>query len=241
MIEPVNDERRLLLARSAIAAAAMVTASVGAVVATPKPMTPDQTGHTDLKNVVPEKFGNWVIDARGSVALVSPEAARSLERLYSDTLSRTYMNDRGERVMLSIAYGAVQSRELQIHKPEVCYVSQGFELIHMQKGEIGSPVGSIPTMRLVARMGPRTEPITYWIRSGDEVVRGWFEQNRARISSGLRGQIPDGLLFRVSTIGVDREQAFRLQEAFIAQFLDAIEPAKHRMFVGSRAEVRRQS
>lgn len=236
MSEPVNDERRVLLARSAIAAAAMVTASVGAVIATPKPMTPDQTGHTDLKGVVPQKFGEWRLDERASVALISPEAARSLEKLYSDTLSRTYFNERGERVMLSIAYGAVQSRELQIHKPEVCYVSQGFELIHMEKSQIGSPVGAIPTMRLVARMGPRTEPITYWIRSGDEVVRGWFEQNRARITSGLKGRIPDGLLFRVSTIGVDREQAFRTQEAFIAEFLRAIEPDKYRMFVGSRAE-----
>jgi len=187
-----------------------------------------------LEDQVPRHFGEWQALDEGLSQVVSPQVERRLEIFYADTLSRTYQNANGDRIMLSLAYGRIQNRELQVHKPEVCYVSQGFQIKGLQKADLDLGTTTLPTMRLIAVQGARHEPITYWIRSGDEVVRGWYEQNRARISAGFRGIINDGLLVRVSSISDDSARAFEVQERFIRDLLLAIQPAHQYMFLGKR-------
>jgi EpsI family protein len=188
---------------------------------------------TPLAAQVPMAFGEWRAQETRGQLIVSPEVAETLSTLYSDTLTRTYVNGRGEAVMLSLAYGTNQGKQLQIHKPEVCYAAQGFKITSQEKFDIPWGSGRLNLMHLIAVQGPRKEPITYWIRSGDVIVRGWFEQNRARILAGLSGVIPDGLLVRVSTISQDAEKGFEVQERFIRDMLAAI-PAEHKpMFLGT--------
>ena len=57
--------------------------------------------------------------------------------------------------------------------------------------------------RLTTALGPRNEPVTYWLTVGDQVIKNAFEKRIAEIRLGLTGQIPDGLLFRVSSIDAD--------------------------------------
>jgi len=126
--------------------------------------------------------------------------------------------------MLSIAYGADQTRNNQVHKPEVCYPAQGFQLLGTQKDKTHTDSGDIPVMRVLTRQGPRIEPVTYWIRVGDKIVRGALEQNIARLQFGLRGSLPDGLLFRVSTIEGNPQPAYKLHDAFVGDLLKALTP-----------------
>src|SRR5262249_52965046 len=128
------------------------------------------------------------------------DVREALEKIYSQTLTRTYLDSRGRRVMLSVAYGGNQSRATQVHKPEVCYPMQGFTIASMAPAVVDAAALRIPVMRLVAVRGMRVEPITYWIAVGDVVVRGALEQNLARLKYGLTGTVPDGILVRVSTI-----------------------------------------
>jgi EpsI family protein len=134
--------------------------------------------------------------------------------------------------MLSLAYGADQSTENRIHRPEVCYPAQGFLLRNKEKGMIDEGGLNIPVMRLVAEMGNRNEPLTYWIRFGDKVVRGSIEQSLARIRFGLQGSVPDGLLFRVSEVNQDVQQSFKRQEAFIGSLLESLAPEAKKMLIG---------
>ena len=117
--------------------------------------------------------------------------------------------------MLSIAYGGEQSRTLQVHRPEVCYVAQGFRVSDMRKDDLQlGGARHVPVMRLVGQLGQRREPITYWVRFGHDVVRGNLEQGVSRLRHGLKGEIPDGLLFRVSTLSDNYESAYRAQDRF---------------------------
>ena len=59
-----------------------------------------------------------------------------INKIYNQTLTRTYINPRGDRIMLSIAYGRDQSDALQMHKPELCYPAQGFRLLNNQRGTL---------------------------------------------------------------------------------------------------------
>jgi EpsI family protein len=222
-----------MLRRSLLASFVMVATAGAAQVLKPRPDTgPAPFGKLD--DIVPKQFAGWQLDPyAGGGLVVNPSLEKVLNTLYSDQLSRTYVNASGQRVMLSLAYGRHQSRDLQVHKPEVCYVAQGFQLQAAAKVAVNTPLGSFPAMRLVARLGQRNEPVTYWIRIGDKVIRGWWEQNQARVAYGLQGRVPDGLLVRASTIDNDAAHGFELQERFLADMVAAVAPANRPMFVGA--------
>lgn len=223
----------LKLGRSFFLALLMFLAAAGATVLTPRHAYGPDTKIDKLEDQVPKVFGDWRSEENGGAMIINPQAAQQLDSLYSDTLSRTYVNSKGERIMLSLAYGRLQSRELQVHKPEVCYVAQGFQIGPLTKTDIAGPNQSIPVMRLTARQGKRVEPITYWIRSGDDLVRGWFEQNKSRMSAGFKGVINDGFLVRVSSISTVESAAYIYQEQFIIELLKAIRPEHQQMFLGA--------
>ena len=56
--------------------------------------------------------------------------------------------------------------------------------------------------RLMATREERIEPISYWMRIGYDVTNSNLARNALKLEYGLRGWIPDGALFRVSTLGV---------------------------------------
>ena len=175
-----------------------------------------------LDQMIPAAFADWAVDASIVPLKADPERQSVLEKIYDQTLSRTYVNQAGERVMLSIAYGGDQSRALQVHLPEVCYVAQGFDMLKVGEGALATRYGQVPVKRLVARQNRRNEPITYWITVGDKAVKSSFEQKLQRLAYGLSGQIPDGMLVRVSTIHADERAAYQVQDRFVGQMLDAL-------------------
>ena len=91
----------------------------------------------------------------------------------------------------------------------------------------------IKTMRLIAQRETRLEPITYWMRVGNDISNGVVENQLSRLKYGLRGVIPDGALMRVSTIGVSSEASFKLQDEFIHDLLAAIPSQELKFFTGT--------
>jgi EpsI family protein len=189
----------------------------------------------DLESIVPKQFGAWRVD--NSVVPLTPDETQKemIAALYDQTLARTYVNDQGQRVMLSIAYGGDQSKQLQLHLPEVCYVAQGFQMLKEDKGELPTRYGNVPIKRLVARQNARNEPITYWVKVGDKAVMSGLGQKYQRFLYGLSGKIPDGMLVRVSTIEADEKDAWRVQDRFVNQMLDALAPKDRARLLGTPA------
>jgi EpsI family protein len=222
-----------VMRRSIVLGSLLVLTASGATLLMPKPQVTSASQIPDVENMLPKKFGAWDIDRNTVPLTVSPEVAQMLSTLYDRTVSRTYLNDKGERIMVSVAYGANQSRALQLHKPEVCYASQGFRIRDVHKSNWSVLNVSIPTMHLVGQMGSRIEPVTYWMRIGDDIARGWFEQNAVRLKYGTRGYIPDGVLFRVSSIGSNPTAAFELQRQFIDLLVAEMTPAARDFFIGA--------
>jgi EpsI family protein len=186
-----------------------------------------------LETLIPKRFGGWRVDESIVPLTPDPTTTAELASLYTQTLSRTYVNDSGQRVMLVLAYGGDQSRELQVHRPEVCYAAQGFRVQDAHKVAVRSQFGEVPAMQLVASRSGRIEPITYWVRMGDHIVRGNVEQGITRVRYGLAGSIPDGLLVRVSTIGTDSSTQYELQQRFIQSLLTALTPEGRQYLLGA--------
>jgi EpsI family protein len=191
-----------------------------------------QQDKINLESIIPVKFDSWKIEPATVARIVNPDDQGLVVKIYDQTLSRTYINNSGERIMLSIAYGRNQSTDLHVHRPEICYATGGFDIGKTTKTFVDTTIGRIPVMRLVAKQGGRMEPITYWIRIGDSLTRGWIEQKVATIGYGLTRKVPDGLLFRVSTISNDEERSYRIQQAFLVAMMKAVRSEDRYLLVG---------
>jgi EpsI family protein len=214
-----------------IGLALFVAAAVG-VTLKPTKHTADQVPAIDLETMIPNKFREWNLDESIVPIKVSPDVQAKLNEIYVQTLSRTYVNMKGQRVMLSIAYGRDQSDSMQVHKPEVCYPSQGLPIIKNNDGLLKIQTGNIPVRRLVAQQDNRYEPITYWIRMGDVAAVGSLQQKLAKMTYTLTGKIPDGLLFRVSTVGMMDDESYRLQDTFVNDLLGSLDSRTFAFLVG---------
>jgi EpsI family protein len=200
---------------------------------TPKPRVLQPHEQFSLEQMIPQRFGDWRIDPSIVPLAPDPEQQSMLERIYDQTLSRTYINSQGQRVMLSIAYGGDQSKALQLHLPEVCYVAQGFQMQKDAEDSLTTRFGELPVKRLVARLHERNEPITYWITIGEHASRAGIQQKLHRLAYGLSGEIPDGMLVRVSTIQSNETQAYGVQDRFVAEMLGVMAPRDRSRLLGS--------
>lgn len=217
-----------------VAAALMTSAAAIATVMTPTKRIVDTLPKLNIEAAIPDRFGDWQIDARATGGVVNPQQTEQLNKLYSQIVTRTYVNSDGYRIMLSIAYGEDQRDSNQLHYPEVCYPAQGFQIIKNKKGVLSSSLGDIPVKRLESQMAQqRFEPITYWTTVGDTAVTSaGFPKKLVEMRYGLRGEIPDGLLFRVSSIDRDADSAFLNQEKFVLDMLSEIEPTARKRITG---------
>jgi EpsI family protein len=213
-------------------AALMCGSTAAGIVARPSTKAADRGNAIKLETAVPRDFGEWreLPDQQGQV--VNPQTKELLDKLYSQILSRTYVNKQGYRIMLSLAYGDDQRGGLQAHRPEVCYPAQGFKLGKVEEGTLPTSFGTIDVRRLTTELGSRSEPVTYWLTVGDQVIRNTFDKRVAQIRLGLTGQIPDGLLFRVSSIDSDTTRAFAMQQKFAADMMAAVPVETRRQLSG---------
>lgn len=213
----------------------MFAAAGMALALKPTEKVADAGPKVDLEVLIPKQFGDWKIDETIVPLLVDPETQAKLDKIYNQTLTRTYVNSRNERIMLSIAYGGDQSDSMALHKPEVCYPAQGFQILKNQSGVFSSGAGEIPVKRLVAKQGSRVEPITYWTTIGDTVAVKGMAWKLQQVKFGLTGKIPDGLLFRISSIGADDARAYRTQDEFARSLLQALTPDGRKRIIGQPA------
>lgn len=224
------------LLRSMILTVLMLAASGMAVALKPTKKIADEGPKFELATLIPKHFGEWREELVSSAQIVDPQQKEMLDKIYSQLLSRTYVNAQGYRIMLSIAYGSDQTDTAQVHRPELCYPAQGFVLHGRNADTMQIRAGAIPVTRLSTSLGQRQEPVTYWIMIGGTVIKsGTFEKKLTELSYGLRGKIPDGILIRVSSIDPDKARAYEMQDRFSKQMLEAI-PSESRWRLAGKQE-----
>lgn len=201
----------------------MVAAAAAAVVLRPTQYMADMRPKIELETLFPAVAGDWKVDTRGPVQLISPTQEALISKIYSQTLSRVYVNRAGQRIMLSVAYGGDQSDATRAHRPEVCYPAQGFQIksSRIVKLDVGDRV--VSARLLESQLNARYEPVTYWLAIADITTTSATDQKLAQIRYGLRGLIPDGMLVRVSSIDQDTERAYKNQLEFIRALASAVD------------------
>jgi EpsI family protein len=216
--------------RALVAASGMICTAAAAAIFKAKPPNLQPANSFDIGLAVPKQFGVWSYEPSAGLVLVDPQTKQLLDQIYSQMLTRVYKSDAGYRVMLSIAYGSDQRGALQAHLPEVCYPAQGFVMLGGQDSQIQTPQGSLAVRNLKMVLGARKEAITYWFTIGEQAVITPMDRRIATLKSKLTGRIPDGLLFRVSSIDADATAAFGKQADFVRQLLSSVSgPSRTRL------------
>jgi EpsI family protein len=213
----------------------MMASAIAVIWLRPAPVA-NQHKAIGLEQIIPKQLSGWTFIENGNLVAPSPEQEALIEKIYDETLARTYINESGEQIMLSIAYGGDQSGRLKVHRPESCYAGQGFKVSNTTEGQLQTSYGQIPVKHLIAQSNGRYEPVTYWIRIGDSTVTNVIGQCLTQFMYSLTGEIPDGLIFRVSSIGENEEVSYRRQAKFINDLLVALSPAQRHILLGKIAE-----
>ena len=198
----------------------------------PRILLADELPPVELETMVPSAFGEWYEVSSLSAQVVNPEQRTVLDKLYSQTLSRSYVNKSGYRVMLSIAYGKNQSKDTQLHKPELCYPAQGFTVLSKKGVTLNLPGNEVTATRLETRLGPRVEPLVYWTVIGDRVTTTAMSMRFAGLWYALTNRIPDGMIVRISSIDQITDKASQIQDEFANEMVAAIEPINRHRFLG---------
>ena len=225
-------------ARSLAVMAVMMAAACGASVLAPKRESANSAAPLD--RLIPHTFGSWVED-------VTPESQVSLSlrtgnepigaEAYDDLLMRTYRRADGQRVMMTIAYGRNQTQELKLHRPELCYYAQGFEVHALGRRTIQlAPARAVSSLALLTRNRARIEVVTYWMRIGERITESAWQTRWTILRTGLDGKVPDGILVRTSTLAASEaatEDELALQHAFLSDLYSAVPQSTRRLLAGA--------
>src|SRR6185295_754125 len=95
---------------------------------------------------------------------------------YDDLLMHTYRRADGQQVMMTIAYGRNQTQELKLHRPELCYYAQGFEVHTLGRRTVQlTPARTVSSLALLTRNRTRIEVVTYWIRIDERITENAWQ------------------------------------------------------------------
>lgn len=223
----------------AIACFAILTVAGLAVLLRPQELMARTSIAPSLETVIPRQFGHWTLVPEISpVRPPDPEGYVPTDlskKIYSQEVSRGYTDGRGNIVMLLVAYGPVQNYRLKSHRPEICYTANGFRVSNKSEASIAYRKGAAPihAVRLITQRESRFEPVSYWMRVGNEISNSTVGHQLTRLKYSLKGVVPDGALFRVSTIGLPSEASFKLQDQFVSDLLAAIPQQDLTFFTGT--------
>ena len=214
------------LSKSLLVFALLMASAVGALLLTPNLQSTKTV--PNFEKIIPKQFADWKeIPASFTQVSLSTGTNDLVNQLYDQVLLRTYMNSKGDKVMLALAYAREQKQDIKIHRPEICYIAQGFKVLSKKHHVINiSPNKFIPAERLLANNQSRNEAVSYWIRIGDQYPKDGMAARLQIFREGLKGKILDGILVRASTTLNDDNGAliaFDTQEKFLIELISALE------------------
>jgi len=188
-----------------------------------------------IADLVPANFGGWTSEDVGDpMALNAPGTLAGM--LYNELLVRSYTNaEKGQALTALIAYGARQTDDLQLHRPEICYPAFGYALVRNEPVDVPLATGvSVPARKLAAEAEGRRESIIYWSRMGEYLPQSAAEQRKDRVQIAMQGIVPDGVLIRLSMGGDIPQYDWPNIQAFARDLIFAVKPEQRNVLIGSK-------
>lgn len=227
---------KISLVASVAISVALVASAFASVLATPKLVQIENA--PDLESTVPKQFGEWKeLPSRYTQVGLTTGQDPNMDQPYDQTVMRTYVSESGQVVMLSLAWGRRQRQEVKIHRPDLCYVAQGYKVKSLVSATYTyeAPSGNtVAGKRMVAMSSRNGEAVTYWIRIGELYSEDAIQTRLHILKEGLAGQVPDGILVRVSQpirSEKDADLSWPVLERFLDVFVASLPPETRSMLI----------
>lgn len=185
-----------------------------------------------LNRAIPERIGTYSYESGGDFIL-PPEDDLS-KKLYDKVVMRTYVAPGMSPILALFAYGSTQNLTLQLHRPDQCYPMLGFSTTPITSVPMEMYGTPIPANLLTATRPGRVEQVLFWSRIGNDFPATRFEETVLVAKQNLLGRMPDGILVRLSIIGLDRAAAQRQILKFVTMLDGALPPLGRRILMGSK-------
>jgi EpsI family protein len=193
-----------------------------------------------LEELIPKHFGDWTAMPQ-QAGFVDPsqegEATTDAEKLYDEVLMRSYRNSHGDIIQLALAYGRNQRQEYKIHRPELCYTAQGYQVLSSVPASLAVRDAQgrlIQGGQMDVTSEGQLQRVSYWIRTGALFSVNPWEIRKEIFKSGLSGRVVDGILVRASrTVSATPGGLAAVEvseEQFLAQLVEAA-PAAARVLL----------
>ena len=190
-----------------------------------KPASRAPAAAPDLQSMLPDEFGPWRrVEVSQAVLPAESELGPGEAVAY-----RAYRDDLGRTITLVAAYGPPLGDSVRLHRPEKCYVAQGFEILARSESAIAARGRSVPIVNLDTQSPSRREAVSYWLRDGEAFTTTSIDNGWRRLKGGTAPL--DGALIRVSSAHGDAPD-FELHERFLKDFSAALSPSATAVLLG---------
>ena len=183
----------------------------------------------DLETLFPDNFDEWQRVYLSDTVLPSEVNAQPGEAV----TYRAYRNKLGRVITLLVAYGPPASDSVRLHRPETCYVAQGFAIDWRKSSSLNLSnnlnYSPIPINRLMTQNSLRFEAVSYWLRAGQGYATSAAAHQWINLQQGL-GKTADGVLVRISSNGKS-DQEFNLHTEFMESLLYHMAPEKRSLLI----------
>jgi EpsI family protein len=136
-----------------------------------------------------------------------------------------------------LAWGHKQQQEVKVHRPDLCYVAQGYKVNSLNPAvfPLSGASGTQATGKhMVATGGGNIEAVSYWIRIGSLYSENALETRMRILKEGFNGKIPDGILVRVSQSVHNPDQVTQVWpvlDRFLVELAQAVPPPTRDMLL----------
>ena len=154
--------------------------------------------------------------------------------------TRTYQHTDGRKVSVVMAWSGDGLNFQKIHEQQVCYKASGFEVSPLHIVSILTGTGSIEVRAFTASQDARKDDVAYWmvidgIRERDidkrnPIVRQFLQL--LYLPSFFRGELPDILMVRVSSVRLANGQPTTAHIDYIKEWLKTISSADRQRITG---------
>ena len=192
----------------------------------------------DLERIVSQHPPDWKMVGHQRIDDFS--WGKSVFSQHDIVATRTYQHTDGRTVSVVMAWSGDGLNFQKIHEQQVCYKASGFEVSPLHIVSILTGTGSIDAMAFTAIQDARKDDVAYWmvidgmrerdIDKRNPIVRQFLQL--LYLPSFFRGELPDILMVRVSSVRLTNGQPTTAHIDYIKEWLKTFSPADRQRITG---------
>ena len=192
----------------------------------------------DLERIVSQHPPDWKMVGHQRIDDFS--WGKSVFSQHDIVATRTYQHTDGRKVSVVMAWSGDGLNFQKIHEQQVCYKASGFEVSPLHIVSILTGTGSIDAMAFTAIQDARKDDVAYWmvidgmrerdIDKRNPIVRQFLQL--LYLPSFFRGELPDILMVRVSSVRLANGQPTTDHIDYIKEWLKTISSADRQRITG---------